>query len=54
MKGAAPVRPYLSGQRPLVPLLIEELSKQKKFRQVVVQRGDLAIRLERQRSVGNL
>ena len=52
MKGAPPVRAYLSGQRPLV-LLIEELSKQKKFRQVIVQRGDLAIRLERQGSAGN-
>jgi oxaloacetate decarboxylase alpha subunit len=46
MKSAAPVRAYLSGQLPLVRL-IEELSKQKNFRQVVVQRGNLAIRLER-------
>jgi hypothetical protein len=34
-------------------LLIEELSKQKKFRQVVVRRGDLAIRLERHGAVGD-
>ena len=52
MKGAAPVREYLSGQQPLV-LLIEELSKKKHFHQVVVQRGDLAIRLERHGTAGN-
>jgi len=52
MQGAPPVRAYLSGQQPLV-LLIEELSKRKKFRQVVVQRGDLAIRLERQGKASN-
>jgi len=46
MKGAAPVRRYLSGQLPLV-LLIQELSKKKTLRQVVVRRGELAIRLER-------
>ncbi len=51
MKGEAPVRDYLSGQQPLVRL-IEELSKQKKFRQIVVRRGNLAIRLERQGSAG--
>jgi oxaloacetate decarboxylase alpha subunit len=52
MKGAAPVRPYLSGQQPLV-LLIQELSKKKNLRQVVVRRGELAVRLERQGSAGS-
>lgn len=53
MKAAQPVREYLSGQPPLV-LLIQELSKKKKFRQVVVQRGDLASRLERQGERGQV
>jgi len=46
MKAAQPVREYSSVQQPLMRLL-DELSKQKRFRQVVVQRRDLAIRLER-------
>ena len=46
MKAAQPLRQYSSVRQPLM-LLIDGLSKQKRFRQVVVQRGDLAIRLER-------
>lgn len=46
MKSAPTVQPYMSAQQPLV-LLIEELTKRKTFRQIVVQRGELAISLER-------
>lgn len=46
MKAAQPLWPYSSVRQPLM-LLIDGLSKQKRFRQVVVRRGDLAIRLER-------
>ena len=52
MKAAEPVREYSSVRQPLM-LLIDELSKQKRFRQVVVQRGDLAIRLERHSAADN-
>jgi hypothetical protein len=34
-------------------LLIQELSKKKNLRQVVVRRGELAVRLERQGSAGS-
>ena len=52
MKAAGPVREYPSVQQPLI-LLIQGLSKQKRLRHVVVQRGDLAVRLERHDTVGN-
>ena len=52
MKAAGPVREYPSVQQPLI-LLIQGLSKQKSLRHVVVQRGDLAVRLERHDTVGN-
>lgn len=52
MKAAAPLRDHLSVRQPLF-LLIEELIKKKTFRQVVVQRGDLAVRLERRGAAGN-
>lgn len=53
MKSAPPVRPYMSAQQPLV-LLIQELSKKKNLRQIVVERGALSIRFERGEKVGGL
>ena len=52
LKAAGPPREYLSVQQPLI-LLITELTKKKHFHQVVVQRGDLAIRLQRRSMASN-